>query len=181
MPTRGSHTCSRWGFRWGSVNTATHIVAPICWCKTFIIMLPVSSNAWGSLRERGGGGDGHLFRIVLLAGVGLNSSGDPGRGSSSWGSVWEEQPELAVSAPQRWHQLLKLPTPWETNYGPGDLHRGTHPDHLSRKRSRFHFMNSYSFLEKGNHFLHAIANLLFLFCSYKWFFFFSLRLWGMYL
>ena len=92
----------------------------------------------------------------------------------------EEQPELAVSAPQRWHQLLKLPTPWETNYGPGDLHRGTHPDHLSRKRSRFHCMNSYSFLEKGNHFLRAIANLLFLFCSYK-FFFSSLRLWGMYL
>ena len=43
-------------------------------------------NAWGSLRERGGGGgggcDGHLFWIVLLVGVGLNSSGDPGRGSS---------------------------------------------------------------------------------------------------
>ena len=28
-----------------------------------------SPNAWGSLRERGG--DGHLFWIVLFAGVGL--------------------------------------------------------------------------------------------------------------
>ena len=40
-----------------------------------------SPNAWGSLREKGGGGcDGHLFRDVLLVGVGLNSSGDAGMG-----------------------------------------------------------------------------------------------------
>ena len=32
----------------------------------------------------GGGGDGHLFWIVLLVGVGLNSSGDTGRDSSCW-------------------------------------------------------------------------------------------------
>ena len=35
----------------------------------------LSPNAWGSVRERGG--DGHLFWIMLLVGVGLNSSGDP--------------------------------------------------------------------------------------------------------
>ena len=44
-----------------------------------------SPNVWGLLRERGG--DGHLFWIVLLAGVGLNSSGDPGRDSSCWDLV----------------------------------------------------------------------------------------------
>ena len=43
-----------------------------------------SPDAWGSLRERGG--DGHLFWIVLLAGVGLNSSGDPGLGFFMLGS-----------------------------------------------------------------------------------------------
>ena len=49
-----------------------------------------SSNALGSLRERGGG-DGHLFWIMLLVGVGLNSSTDPDRDSSCWGLVlWEE-------------------------------------------------------------------------------------------
>ena len=42
-------------------------------------MQPVpSSNAWGLLKERGGG-DGHLFWIMLLVGVGLNSSGDLGK------------------------------------------------------------------------------------------------------
>ena len=47
-------------------------------------MQPVPSpNAWGSLRERGGGDD-HLFWIVLLVGVGLNSLGD--LGWVSWGS-----------------------------------------------------------------------------------------------
>ena len=52
-------------------------------------MYLVPSNAWGSLRERGG--DGHLFWIVLLAGVGLNSSGDPGWVSSCWDLVlWKE-------------------------------------------------------------------------------------------
>ena len=39
----------------------------------------MSSNAWGSLRERGegggGGSDGHLFWIMLLVGVGLNPPG----------------------------------------------------------------------------------------------------------
>ena len=50
-----------------------------------------SPNAWGLLREGGGGGDGHLFWIVLLAGVGLNSSGDPGWVSSCWDLVlWKE-------------------------------------------------------------------------------------------
>ena len=39
----------------------------------------------------GEGGDGHLFWIVLLAGVGLNSSGDPGWVSSCWDLVlWKE-------------------------------------------------------------------------------------------
>ena len=47
-----------------------------------------SSNALGSLRE-GGGGDGHLFWIML--GVGLNSSMDPDRDSPCWGLVlWKE-------------------------------------------------------------------------------------------
>ena len=47
-----------------------------------------SPNAWGSLRERGGG-DGHLFWVML--GVGLNSSMDPDSDSSCWGLVlWEE-------------------------------------------------------------------------------------------
>ena len=32
----------------------------------------------------GEGGDGHLFRIMLLVGVGLKSSGDPGRDFSCW-------------------------------------------------------------------------------------------------
>ena len=44
-----------------------------------------SSNAWGLLREGGGGGgDGHLFWIMLLVGVGLNSSVDPDKASSCW-------------------------------------------------------------------------------------------------
>ena len=34
--------------------------------------------------EGRGGGDGHLFWIMLLVGVGLNSSGDTGRDSSCW-------------------------------------------------------------------------------------------------
>ena len=34
----------------------------------------------GDRRGRGGG-DGHLIWIVLLVGVGLNSSGDPGNSS----------------------------------------------------------------------------------------------------
>ena len=39
--------------------------------------------------EGGGGGQGHLFWIVL--GVGVNSSMDPGRDSSCWGlALWEE-------------------------------------------------------------------------------------------
>ena len=39
--------------------------------------------------EGGGGGDGHLFWIMLE--VGLNSSTDPDRDSSCWGLVlWEE-------------------------------------------------------------------------------------------
>ena len=42
------------------------------------------------MRERGGG-DGHLLWIMLLAGVGLNSSGDPGWVSSCWDLVlWKE-------------------------------------------------------------------------------------------
>ena len=54
-------------------------------------------NAWGLLREReGGGGDGHLFWIVPLMGVGLNSSGDPGRGSSCWGLVLSKEVGLLV-------------------------------------------------------------------------------------
>ena len=48
-----------------------------------------SPNAWGSLRERGGGGDGHLFWIML--GVGLNNLMDPDRDSACWGlALWEE-------------------------------------------------------------------------------------------
>ena len=46
--------------------------------------------------EGGGGGDGHLFWIVLLMGVGLNSSGDPGRGSSCWGLVFSKEVGLLV-------------------------------------------------------------------------------------
>ena len=46
--------------------------------------------------EGGGGGDGHLFWIVLLVWVGLNSSGDPGRGSSCWGSVLRKEVRLLV-------------------------------------------------------------------------------------
>ena len=46
--------------------------------------------------EGGGGGDGHLFWIVLLMGVGLNSSGDPGRGSSWWGLVLSKEVGLLV-------------------------------------------------------------------------------------
>ena len=34
--------------------------------------------------EGEGGGDGHLFWIMLLVGVGLKSSGDPGRDFSCW-------------------------------------------------------------------------------------------------
>ena len=34
--------------------------------------------------EVGGGDDGHLFWIMLLVGVGLKSSGDPGRDLSCW-------------------------------------------------------------------------------------------------
>ena len=34
-------------------------------------------NVWGLLRDGGGGGGvGHLSRIMLLVGVGLNGSGD---------------------------------------------------------------------------------------------------------
>ena len=36
-------------------------------------------DCWGRME-----GDGHLFWTVLLVGVGLNSSGDPHRGSSCW-------------------------------------------------------------------------------------------------
>ena len=39
------------------------------------------------------GGDGHLFWLV---GVGLNSSGDPGRGSSCWGLVLLKEVGLLV-------------------------------------------------------------------------------------
>ena len=55
-----------------------------------------SSNVWGSLRKGRGGCDGHLFWIVLLAGVGLNSSGDPGRDSSSWDLVLRREVRLLV-------------------------------------------------------------------------------------
>ena len=41
-----------------------------------------------------GGGDGHLFWIML--GVGLNSSMDPGRDSSSWGLVLQKEVRLLV-------------------------------------------------------------------------------------
>ena len=48
----------------------------------------------------GEGGDGHLFRIVQLAGVGigvgLNSSRDPGGGSSCWRSVLQKEVRLFV-------------------------------------------------------------------------------------
>ena len=46
-----------------------------------------------------GWGDSHLFCIVLLVGVGLNSSGDPSRGSSCWGSVLQKEVRLLVG---RW-------------------------------------------------------------------------------
>ena len=42
----------------------------------------MSSDTWGSLRE--GGGDGHLFSVMLRVGVGLNSTGDSGEASSCW-------------------------------------------------------------------------------------------------
>ena len=45
--------------------------------------LKLAIGSLGSLRKSGGG-DGHLFWIVLLVGVGLNSSGDTGRDSSCW-------------------------------------------------------------------------------------------------
>ena len=41
-----------------------------------------------------GGCDGHLFWIVLLVEVGLNSSGDPGRGSSCWKLVLRKEVRL---------------------------------------------------------------------------------------
>ena len=39
----------------------------------------MSSDPWRSLR---GGGDGHLFTVMLCVGVGLNSTGDSNEASS---------------------------------------------------------------------------------------------------
>ena len=55
-----------------------------------------SPNARGSMRKRGRGGDGHLFWAVLLVGVGLNSSGDPGMGSSCCELVLQKVVRLLV-------------------------------------------------------------------------------------
>ena len=44
--------------------------------------------------EGEGGGDGHLFWIML--GVGLNSSMDPDRDSSCWGLVLRKEVRLLV-------------------------------------------------------------------------------------
>ena len=57
-----------------------------------------SSNAWGLLRERWGEGgcDGHLFWILLLVGVRLNSSGDPDKASSCWEPVLPKEVRLLV-------------------------------------------------------------------------------------
>ena len=41
-----------------------------------------SPDAWGLLRERRGGGDGHLFSVMLCVGVGLNSTDDSDEASS---------------------------------------------------------------------------------------------------
>ena len=50
----------------------------------------------GIVEGEGRGGDSHLFWIVPLMGVGLNSSGDPGRGSSCWGLVLSKEVGLLV-------------------------------------------------------------------------------------
>ena len=50
---------------------------------------------WGSLRGGGGRGDGHLSWIMLLVGIGLNSSGDPDK-TSCWELVLREEVRLLV-------------------------------------------------------------------------------------
>ena len=53
-------------------------------------------DRWGGGGGGGGGGDGHLFRAVLLVGVGLNSSGDAGMGSSCCKLVLQKEVGLLV-------------------------------------------------------------------------------------
>ena len=64
------HCCMGVGVSWGSMNTTTHIIGPICWRKACIIM-PLS-NAWWSMREEGEG----WWPLVLTVGMGVNGSGD---------------------------------------------------------------------------------------------------------
>ena len=68
--------CIVGGVGWGSANTATHIVALICLGKAYIILLcKLCILLMHGIVEgggEGGGGNGHLFWIVLLVKVGLS-------------------------------------------------------------------------------------------------------------
>ena len=54
-----------------------------------------SSNAWGLLREKGGG-DGHLFWIVLFVECGAKQIGDLGKDSLCWELVLRKEVQPAA-------------------------------------------------------------------------------------